>query len=408
MTLISRFNQFLFGYDFFISYSRSDGSVFALALARALAEKGFTCYLDQWGSEANVKVPKSLIRTLLNSKMMILLSTEASRYSEHVLEEIRQFSTTKRGIIPISTLVDHGGAIWKHAVTGIAVTQVSVSEVANGVVDEGRVINRIANAFTYSKQKVRISRMAWGLAALLVLVPIGSGITFYMMDQKIRDKNRDLSLVNSRFIESSRSLKVIADSLKDVRREITLGEIRLQELGTAMNRKSDSLRVANQDGKAIYDFSVILANRISDMYRAERNYYYSLPHQSISSDRQIVLFDFDSSVLRTSSYSVLDNVSRRLRESGKKMEILGLASVFGIGVPDGDGEVKRYKWGDLTFHISPSKYLEKLSKDRANAVKVYLVNSGVDAAKLIPKGYGEQRPTGTLGFFTDRVELVFL
>jgi OOP family OmpA-OmpF porin len=34
----------------------------------------------------------------------------------------------------------------------------------------------------------------------------------------------------------------------------------------------------------------------------------------------------------------------------------------------------------------------QLSLDRANAVKTYLVNSGVDAKRIATKGYGETRP----------------
>jgi len=34
----------------------------------------------------------------------------------------------------------------------------------------------------------------------------------------------------------------------------------------------------------------------------------------------------------------------------------------------------------------------RLSKDRANSVKTYLVNSGVDAKRLTVKAYGETNP----------------
>jgi OOP family OmpA-OmpF porin len=37
----------------------------------------------------------------------------------------------------------------------------------------------------------------------------------------------------------------------------------------------------------------------------------------------------------------------------------------------------------------------QLSKDRANSVKTYLVNSGVAASKIVTKGYGETRPVAS-------------
>jgi OOP family OmpA-OmpF porin len=82
-----------------------------------------------------------------------------------------------------------------------------------------------------------------------------------------------------------------------------------------------------------------------------------------------IQFEFDSSVLRTSSYPVLDATSADLRANGAKVEIGGYAS----------------SEGTAAHNLA-------LSKDRANSVKTYLVNSGVDAKNLKTKGYGETNP----------------
>ncbi|MFD0763429.1 OmpA family protein [Mucilaginibacter lutimaris] len=82
-----------------------------------------------------------------------------------------------------------------------------------------------------------------------------------------------------------------------------------------------------------------------------------------------IQFEFDSSVLRTSSYPVLDATSADLRSSGKTVEIGGYAS----------------SEGTAAHNLS-------LSRDRANSVKTYLVNSGVAASKLKVKAYGETNP----------------
>ena len=83
-----------------------------------------------------------------------------------------------------------------------------------------------------------------------------------------------------------------------------------------------------------------------------------------------IQFEFDSSVLRTSSYPVLDATSADLRtNSGKMVELDGFASSEGTAAHN-----------------------MRLSKDRANSVKTYLVNSGVDAKRLKVKAYGETHP----------------
>ncbi|RCH54564.1 OmpA family protein [Mucilaginibacter hurinus] len=82
-----------------------------------------------------------------------------------------------------------------------------------------------------------------------------------------------------------------------------------------------------------------------------------------------IQFEFDSSVLRTSAYPALDATSADLRSSGATVTVKGYASSEGTAAHN-----------------------MQLSKDRANSVKTYLVNSGVDAKKVKVKGYGETNP----------------
>jgi len=82
-----------------------------------------------------------------------------------------------------------------------------------------------------------------------------------------------------------------------------------------------------------------------------------------------IQFEFDSSVLKTESYSILDRLSSELRESGATVTLDGHASAEGT-----------------------EAYNMTLSQDRANSVKQYLVNSGVDAAKVNTQAFGESAP----------------
>ena len=93
------------------------------------------------------------------------------------------------------------------------------------------------------------------------------------------------------------------------------------------------------------------------------------PAPVISTPYSNIQFEFDSSVLRTSSYPVLDATSAALRSSKKVVLVNGYASSEGTAAHN-----------------------LQLSKDRANSVKTYLVNSGVDAKRIRIKGYGETHP----------------
>ncbi|HEY1646140.1 MAG TPA: OmpA family protein, partial [Candidatus Saccharimonadales bacterium] len=81
-------------------------------------------------------------------------------------------------------------------------------------------------------------------------------------------------------------------------------------------------------------------------------------------------FDFNSSVLRTDAIQYLDHVVVELKEDPSAKFILdGYASAEG----------------------TPHHNLI-LSRDRANAVKQYLTNAGIDASRLSTKGYGTKNP----------------
>ena len=82
-----------------------------------------------------------------------------------------------------------------------------------------------------------------------------------------------------------------------------------------------------------------------------------------------IQFEFDSSVLKTSSYPALDATSTALKTDGSVVTVAGYASSEGTAAHN--------------MH---------LSKDRANSVKTYLVNSGVDAKRIKVKAFGETHP----------------
>jgi OOP family OmpA-OmpF porin len=84
---------------------------------------------------------------------------------------------------------------------------------------------------------------------------------------------------------------------------------------------------------------------------------------------ETIQFEFNSSVLKTEAYPTLDKLSSVLRENGGKVAVNGYASSEGTAA-----------------------YNMKLSKDRANSVKTYLVNSGVNASQVSTKGMGEANP----------------
>jgi outer membrane protein OmpA-like peptidoglycan-associated protein len=83
-----------------------------------------------------------------------------------------------------------------------------------------------------------------------------------------------------------------------------------------------------------------------------------------------IQFEFNSSVLKTSSYTVLDEIGRQIKKYPSAVfQLNGHSSL--------EGSEKRNMM---------------LSVDRAIAVKAYLVNNGVRNVNLLIKGFGETLP----------------
>jgi len=83
-----------------------------------------------------------------------------------------------------------------------------------------------------------------------------------------------------------------------------------------------------------------------------------------------IQFEFNSGVLKTTAYPILDKaVIEMKKDPSVKFSLKGYASAEGTDAHN-----------------------MQLSIDRANAVKTYLINSGINGDNLTANGYGEANP----------------
>lgn len=135
--------------------------------------------------------------------------------------------------------------------------------------------------------------------------------------------------------------------------------------------------------------------------------YNGCPATAMVGESEMIQFEFNSSVLRTSAYPVLDKWSAALRSgaAGTTAPTTGAdtaatdtaaadtaAAATTTTTPAAPMAVSSILLEGHASAEGTEEYNMQLSVDRANSVKTYLVNSGVDASKISTKGFGETRP----------------
>jgi tetratricopeptide (TPR) repeat protein len=159
-----------FGYDFFISYSWSDGGVYAAALARQLRSHGFEVFLDRDDYASGDDWKQVGAWKLRRTGQLVLIGSPKALLSAPVIREVRIFSGTGRRIVPI----DFDGTLeWKSNDVPLAqyllpeILRIRESTVALEIGPSDDVVATIRRSFNLVRQdKKRVNALA--IVALLL------------------------------------------------------------------------------------------------------------------------------------------------------------------------------------------------------------------------------------------------
>ena len=100
-SLWRRLLDFVFGYDFFVSYSWSDGGSYASALTRQLRAQGFEVFFDRDDYASGDDWKRVGAWKLRRTGQLVLVGSPAAVLSVPVIREIQIFNGTGRRIVPI-------------------------------------------------------------------------------------------------------------------------------------------------------------------------------------------------------------------------------------------------------------------------------------------------------------------
>ena len=168
--------------------------------------------------------------------------------------------------------------------------------------------------------------------------------------------------------ESNVELEKIVKKLKD---EANL-KIELSAPSDGIEKTDESIKLAEERAKALREY--LLSRGIDPSRITEDGNSSSITLlEGLIITTNKILFDFGKSIIRSESYVQLEKVAK-LMKYNVNMKIELSAHTDAIG-----------KYSDNL----------KLSDDRANASRQYLLSQGIDASRIIAKGYGETTPVAS-------------
>ncbi|MFV8324901.1 TIR domain-containing protein [Flavobacterium sp. ZS1P14] len=404
MKFLEKLNRIVFGYDFFISYSRKDASNYASNLATEIIKKGYSCYLDQWGSDPGKKLPKRLKSNIMNSSVFILLASNEALQSSSINLEIDIFLTTRRVIIPVN-LGNIFDAIWFTKIEGIAISD-EKDEFKTTNKTSTKLLERIQNSFIYLKQSKRIKYSALSAVLLIILSLIISLYIFKDMKDKNEKSKKDLFVSDGALRKSQAKLVIQQDSL---------------------NKIDDELRHKQEDLKQ----AVIRQKRaksLADKFEAQSKNYFSIANEANSNGEKLfselrelcykqykqpnliddnqnpnlnyslaIFYDFDKFNIPNEGAIILENLLDILNQYPNhkvkietRMSIQWLTkSIFMDDIITTELEKKHLSAGGLKHYYSDA-YAAAICNKRAKSIANWLIKNGIEPARVLSVGYGNK------------------
>lgn len=89
--------------------------------------------------------------------------------------------------------------------------------------------------------------------------------------------------------------------------------------------------------------------------------------------REKIQFETNKAAIKPESFGLVDEITAAVRDTP---------------------QIKKLSIEGHTDDVGGDKYNQKLSEQRAASVRAYLVEKGIDAARLVSKGWGETKPIG--------------
>ena len=196
-----RLNDFLFGFDYFISYAWADGRHYAVKLAEKLQERGLECFLDSddYAKGDNWKLVGQ--RALAMTSRLVLVGSPKALVSEPVLREVAIFTMKNRHVVPISFegTLDPGKSsapIVKFFASEILRIEENLETLATGPSDT--VADELAHSFKLlTQEKKRWRFFAASACVFLAVATAALGMGFLAQTERSQSQARERATIDA-------------------------------------------------------------------------------------------------------------------------------------------------------------------------------------------------------------------
>jgi hypothetical protein len=209
LSYLSAAADFLFGYDFFISYAHRDGTQYPRMLHDQLEALGYRTFLDVHGYTGGDDLRTGSRRRIGMSKRLILLARPHALLSSRWVElELQHFIALRRSPIviefPAAALAPAVGS----PLTTLLQDRRSIRE--NSTDTDGApsetTIQELVRSFDATRQETIRLRALGAAATVFVVIAIVAGWQWYaaVQERRIAEAQRWDAQATSKFIEASR------------------------------------------------------------------------------------------------------------------------------------------------------------------------------------------------------------
>lgn len=184
LSLIDR----LFGYDFFLSYSHSDGQNYVLALKRALEAKRFRVCVDLSEFSVGDSIGEITQRRLKMSRRLVLICRPAAVVSKYVRQEVETFVAVGRRPITVdwNGTLSSENATWLRGYVGDDLFVAERSTEIDGA-PSSNVVEALERSFVVRRtETIRTYVFA---AIAMILLTLATGATFFGLQARAQEKD---------------------------------------------------------------------------------------------------------------------------------------------------------------------------------------------------------------------------